>query len=108
VIDKYIHLESEILGQKTANVAFALLVLEVAGAAILLAAGNRDWIYLVLGAVGVIAGMWLHKRSQLWGKTLIVAGGFPIIMILAGIFWPLAFLLLVIYALAAFISLAAD
>jgi hypothetical protein len=29
-------------------------------------------------------------------------------MFVAGIFWPLAFLLLAIYALVAFISLAAD
>jgi hypothetical protein len=98
VIDKYIHLESQILGQNTANVALTLLVVELVGAAILLAAGNSDWIYLVLGAAGVIAGMWLHKRSQLWGKTLIGAGGFPVVLALAGIFWPLAFLLMVVYA----------
>jgi hypothetical protein len=52
------------------------LVVEVVGAAILLASGNSDWIYLVLGAVAVIVGMWLHKRSQLWGTILIGAGGF--------------------------------
>jgi hypothetical protein len=108
VIDKYIHLESQILGQKTANVALTLLAVELVGAAILLAAGNSDWIYLVLGAAGVTAGMWLHKRSQPWGKTLIGAGGFPVVLAVAGIFWPLAFLLLVVYALAVFISLAAD
>jgi hypothetical protein len=108
VIDRYIRLESQILGQKTANVALTRLAVELVGATVLLAAGNSDWIYLVLGAAGVIAGMWLHKRSQLWGKTLIGAGGFPIVMVVASTFWPLGFLLLVIYALAVFISLAAD
>jgi len=108
MIDRYIHLESQILGQKTANVALTLLAVELVGAAILLAAGNNDWIFLVLGAAGVLVGVWLHNRSQLWGKTLIGAGGFPIVLALAGIFWPLAFLLLVVYALAVFISLAAD
>ena len=40
MIDRYIHLESQILGQKTANVALTLLAVESVGAAILLAAGN--------------------------------------------------------------------
>jgi hypothetical protein len=112
MIERYIELESRLLGQEARAVARTLIAIQVIGAPLLFIFGNGDTdvvrgVVMLLGAAAIVAGVRLLRRSPTLGKLTIGAGGAGTIVFIGAIAPFLGAVALIVYVIVLLISLVA-
>jgi hypothetical protein len=111
MFDLYLRLERALFRQDTEQVGRVLLITQLAGAGILLLAGNdSDRIRaaaMLAGALAVGGGLRLRRRAPFWGKVVIAVAGFPVTFLFAAVSPALGVLAMIVYFLALVIAIVA-
>jgi hypothetical protein len=110
MIDRYIELETRLLGQEAHTVARTLIANQLVGAPLLFLFGNGDsdivrGVLMLLGAAAIVAGVRLLRRSPTLGKLTIGAGGAGTIVFVGAIEPFLGAVALVIFIIVLLVSL---
>ena len=112
MIDRYISLETKLLGQEARTVARTLLAIQLAGAPLLFILGNGSsdivrGVVMLIGAAAIVVGVRRLPRAPISGKLLIGAGGIGTIVFLHAIEPFLGAVALIVYVIVLLISLVA-
>jgi len=108
----YIRFEEKLRSQDAYSIARAVLALEVLALVVILAFANLDehWdipVKLAFGLLVTLLGIFLYRRSQLWGRILIGGGGVALLVFIAWLSPLLAVFVGTVYFIAVCLSLVA-
>lgn len=108
----YIRLEETLRQQDAYSIGRTVVALELLALVAVLAFADLEehWdipVKLAIGLPATLLGMFLYRRSQLWGRILIGGGGLALLVFIAWLSPLLAVLVGIIYFIVLCLSLVA-